>query len=53
MNKKRLNGRSMVEMMSFLAIVGILSIAALYGLKQLNVKRNANETINDVSLNVI
>lgn len=44
------NGRSMVEMLGVLAVIGVLSIGALQGYSYGISKYLANETVNDVSL---
>ena len=44
------SGRSMIEMLGVLAIIGILSIAALIGFTYAMNKHRANETIHDVML---
>lgn len=43
-------GRSMVEMLGVLAIIGILSIGAIAGYNYALAKYRANETINDIML---
>ena len=47
---KKQTGRSMIEMLAVLAIVGVLSIAALVGFTFAMNKHRANETIYDVML---
>ncbi len=44
------NGRSMVEMLGTLAIIGVLSVGAIAGYSYGMDKYRANETINDVML---
>ena len=44
------SGRSMIEMLAVLAIIGVLSIAALVGFTYAMNKHRANETIYDVML---
>ncbi len=46
----QLKGRSMIEMLGVLAVVGVLSIAALAGFQYAMNKHRANETIHDVML---
>ena len=43
-------GRSMIEMLGVLAVVGVLSIGAIQGYKYAFNKYNANETINELNL---
>ena len=43
-------GRSMVEMLGVLAVIGVLSIGAIQGYKYAFNKYNANETINELNL---
>ena len=43
-------GRSMLEMLGVLAIIGLLSVAALAGFTYAMNKHKANETIHDVML---
>ncbi len=50
MNKPKQSGRSMIEMLAVLAIVGVLSISALVGFTYMMNKHRANETIQDVML---
>ena len=50
---KRLNseeGRSMVEMLGVLAIIGVLSVISIYGYRQAMIKMKANEVVNFASL---
>ena len=44
------NGRSMVEMLGVLAVIGVLSIGGIAGYSYSMNKYRANETINDVNL---
>ena len=55
MNLKHKNesGRSMVEMLGTLAIIGVLSIGGIVGYSYGMDKYRANETINDVNLRMI
>ena len=48
--KSKQHGRSMLEMLAVLAIIGVLSIAALVGFTYAMNKHRANETIYDVML---
>ena len=48
--KKFQSGRSMIEMLGVLAIIGVLSIAALSGFTYAMNRHKANETIHDVML---
>lgn len=48
--KSTVSGRSMIEMLGVLAIVGVLSIGGLYGLRSAQDKYRANSIINDVML---
>ena len=50
MNFKTESGRSMVEMLGTLAIIGVLSIGGIMGYSYGMDKYRANETINDVNL---
>ena len=51
MNKRFTStGRSMIEMLGVLAIIGMLSIGALAGYRTVMNKHKANETIHDVML---
>lgn len=50
--KKNETGRSMIEMLSSLAIMGILSVGALYGYSYAMDKHRANETMDDINLRV-
>ncbi len=43
-------GRSMVEMLGVLAVVGVLSIGAIQGYRYAFNKYNANETINELNI---
>ena len=43
-------GRSMIEMLGVLAIIGVLSIGAIQGYRYAFNKYNANETINELNL---
>ncbi len=45
------SGRSMVEMLGVLAIIGVLSVGAIVGYSYGMAKYRANETINDIMLN--
>ena len=47
LNKKTDNGRSMLETLGVLAVVGILSAAGLNGFRYAMNKNRANKTIND------
>ena len=47
------NGRSMVEMLGTLAIIGVLSIGGIAGYSYGMDKYRANETINDISLRTV
>ena len=49
-NKMLQSGRSMVEMLGTLAIIGVLSIGGIAGYSYGMDKYRANETINDVNL---
>ena len=42
------SGRSMVEMLGVLAIMGVLSIGAVAGYRWAMDKRNANEIVNEI-----
>ena len=55
MNLKHKNedGRSMVEMLGTLAIIGVLSVGGIAGYNYAMDKHKANETINDVNLRMI
>ena len=44
------SGRSMIEMLGVLVIIGVLSVAALFGFTYALNKHRANETIHDVML---
>ena len=48
--KKKQNGRSMIEMLGVLVLIGVLSVAALFGFTYAMNKHRANETIHDVML---
>ena len=48
--KKFQSGRSMIEILGVLAIIGVLSIAALSGFSYAMNRHKANETIHDVML---
>ena len=50
MNLKTQSGRSMVEMLGTLAIIGVLSIGGIAGYSYGMDKYRANETINDILL---
>ena len=43
-------GRSMLEMLGVLAIIGVLSIGGLFGYRLVMIRYKANETIHDVML---
>lgn len=47
------NGRSMVEMLGVLAIIGVLSVGAISGYSTEMLKRNSQTSINDVYNNSI
>ena len=49
-HRKTQSGRSMIEMLGVLAIIGVLSIAALSGFSYAMNRHKANETIHDVML---
>ena len=49
-NRKIESGRSMVEMLGVLAIIGVLSIGGIMGYSYGMDKYRANETINDIQL---
>ena len=40
------NGRSMVEMLGVLVVIGLLSVSGLYGYTRAVTKHKANEVIN-------
>jgi len=42
-------GRSMIEMLGVLAIIGVLSAAGLYGYQKAMMKHKANKTINQIA----
>ena len=44
------SGRSMVEMLGVLAIIGVLSVTGIYGYKQAMNKMKANEALNFASM---
>ena len=48
--RQKQSGRSMIEMLGILVIVGVLSVAALFGFTYAMNKYRANETIHDVML---
>ena len=50
MKNKNQMGRSMIEMLGVLAVIGVLSIGALAGFQYAMNKHRANETIHDVML---
>ena len=43
------SGRSMIEMLGVLAIIGVLSAAGLYGYQKAMMKHKANKTINQMA----
>ncbi len=47
---KKENGRSMIEMLGVLAIIGVLSISAISGFRSAMDKHKANQVLNDVAL---
>ena len=47
--KKNENGRSMVEMLGVLAIIGVLSVGAIAGYSKAMMKFKINKTIDQVS----
>ena len=49
-NSSKQHGRSMLEMLGVLAIIGVLSITALVGFTYAMNKNRANTTIYDVML---
>ncbi|MBR5130026.1 MAG: hypothetical protein IKV03_02240, partial [Alphaproteobacteria bacterium] len=50
MSLKTQSGRSMVEMLGTLAIIGVLSIGGIAGYTYAMNKYRANETINDINM---
>ena len=48
--KKLQNGRSMVEMLGVLAIIGVLSVGAIAGYQKAMFKHKINKTIQEISL---
>ena len=44
------SGRSMVEMLGVLAIIGVLSIGGIAGYRQAMTAHRANEFLNDLSI---
>ncbi len=50
MTKNYESGRSMVEMLGTLAIIGVLSVGAIVGYSYAMDKYRANETINDINM---
>ena len=50
MIKQNQSGRSMVEMLGVLAIVGVLSIGGIMGYSYAIDKYRANETMNDLNI---
>ncbi len=51
--KKLDSGRSMLEMLGTLAIIGVLSVGAIAGYSYGMDKYRANQTINDVMLRAV
>jgi len=49
---KNESGRSMVEMLGVLAIIGVLSIGGIYGYQMAMTKNEVNNFINDVKLSL-
>ena len=49
-NSKSQNGRSMVEMLGVLAIVGVLSVGGVYGYGVAMKKHKANELLHQASM---
>ena len=47
---KNQSGRSMVEMLGVLAIIGVLSIGGIAGYRQAMTAHRANEFLNDLSI---
>ncbi len=47
---KKQSGRSMIEMLGVLVLIGVLSVAALFGFTYAMNRHKANETIHDVML---
>ncbi|MBR5130482.1 MAG: hypothetical protein IKV03_04590, partial [Alphaproteobacteria bacterium] len=50
MSLKTQSGRSMVEMLGTLAVIGVLSIGGIAGYTYAMNKYRANETINDINM---
>ena len=53
MTKNYESGRSMVEMLGTLAIIGVLSVGAIAGYSYGMNKYRANQTIHDISLRTV
>ena len=51
-NNKNESGRSMVEMLGVLAIIGVLSIGGIYGYRMAMTKNEVNNFINDIKLSL-
>ena len=49
-HRKKQSGRSMIEMLGVLVIIGVLSVAALFGFTYAMNKIKANNTLHDVNL---
>jgi len=52
-NKLNEIGRSLMEMLSVLAVIGILSVAGIMGYKFAMDKYQANQTVNDINLRAL
>ncbi|MBQ3117130.1 MAG: hypothetical protein IJC11_02265, partial [Alphaproteobacteria bacterium] len=46
-------GRSMLEMLGVLAVVGVLSVGGIMGYKFAMDKYQANQTVNDINLRAL
>ena len=53
MKQKNESGRSMVEMLAVLAIIGVLTVGTIAGFRQMMVKHRINEIIHTINLNSI
>ena len=51
MVKHNQSGRSMVEMLGVLAIIGVLSVGGIAGYKQAMIQHKVNKLVNDVHMN--
>ena len=52
-NKLNETGRSMVEMLGVLAVIGVLSVGGIMGYKFAMDKYQANQTVNDINLRAL